>query len=72
MYDCSDSDRKVSATKKIHSRSTKKRVVYFAKSDSELESNEDGGSLVGFQNNGLDHGGLAMVVNDNCEFIFEG
>jgi len=41
MYDCSDSDRKVSATKKIHSRSTKKRVVYFTKSDSELESDED-------------------------------
>jgi len=41
MYDCSDSDRKVSATKKIHSRSTNKRVVYFTKSDLELESDED-------------------------------
>jgi hypothetical protein len=42
MDNCSDSDRKVSATKKIPSWSTKKRVVYFAKSNSELESDEDG------------------------------
>ena len=42
MDDCSDSYRKVSATKKIPSWSTKKRVVYFAKSNSELESDEDG------------------------------
>ena len=28
--------------------------------------------LVGLQNNGLDCDGLAMVVDDNCEFIFEG
>ena len=40
--DYSDSDRKVPATKKIPSRSAKKRVVYFDKSDSELESGEDG------------------------------
>jgi hypothetical protein len=40
--DYSDSDRKVPATKKIPSRSAKKRVVYFDKSDSELESDEDG------------------------------
>ena len=39
--DYSDSDRKVPATKKIPSRSAKKRVVYFDKSDSELESDED-------------------------------
>ena len=26
----------------------------------------------GLQNDGLDRDGLAMVVNDNCEFIFEG
>jgi hypothetical protein len=36
------SDRVVSSTKKLPSRSVKKRVVYFAKSDSELESDEDG------------------------------
>jgi len=41
MDNCSDSDRTVSATKKIPSWSTKKRVVYFAKSNSELESDED-------------------------------
>jgi hypothetical protein len=35
-------DRKVPATKKRPSRSTKKRVVYFDKSNSELESDEDG------------------------------
>ena len=70
MDDCSDSEEKVSATKKKREqdnvdflsqsprRSTKKRVVYFAKSDSELESNEDGGSLIGFQNDGLDHDSL--------------
>ena len=40
--DYSDSDRKVPATKKRPSRSAKKRVVYFDKSDSELESDEDG------------------------------
>ena len=40
--DYSDSDRKVPATKKRPSRSTKKRVDYFAKSDSELQSDEDG------------------------------
>ena len=28
--------------------------------------------LIGLQNNGLDCDGLAMVVDDNCEFIFEG
>ena len=28
--------------------------------------------LVGLQNDGLDRDGLAMVVDDNCEFIFEG
>ena len=28
--------------------------------------------LVGLENNGLDREGLAMVVDDNCEFIFEG
>ena len=40
--DYSDSDRKVPATKKRPSRSAKKRVVYFDKSDLELESDEDG------------------------------
>jgi hypothetical protein len=38
--DYSDLDRKVPATKKQPSRSAKKRVVYFNKIDSELESNE--------------------------------
>ncbi len=33
-----------------------------------LENN----GLVGLENNGLDREGLAMVVDDNCEFIFEG
>ena len=28
--------------------------------------------LVGLQHDGLDRDGLAMVVDDNCEFIFEG
>ena len=28
--------------------------------------------LVGLQNDSLNRDGLAMVVNDNCEFIFEG
>ena len=54
MDDCSDSDGKVSATKKKRdqdvvdflpqqpSRSAKKRVVYFTNSDSETESDEDG------------------------------
>ena len=28
--------------------------------------------LVGLENDGLDRDGLAMVVDDNCEFIFEG
>ena len=42
MDGCIDSDRVVSSTKKLPSRSVKKRVVYFAKSDSELESDEDG------------------------------
>ena len=36
------SDRVVSSTKKLPSRSVKKRVVCFAKSDSELGSDEDG------------------------------
>jgi hypothetical protein len=40
--DYSGSDRKVPATKKRPSRSAKKRVVYFVKSDSELKSDEDG------------------------------
>ena len=40
--DYSDSVRKVPATKKRPSRSAKKRVVYFDKSDLELESDEDG------------------------------
>ena len=42
MDGCIDSDRVVSSTKKLPSRSVKKRVVYFSKSDSELGSNEDG------------------------------
>ena len=75
MDDCSDSEEKVSATKKkreednvdfLHQRpcqSTKKRVVYFAKSDSELESDEDGGSLVGLQNNGLDCDSLVTYAS---------
>ncbi len=29
-------------------------------------------SLVGLQNDGLDRDSLVMVVDDNCEFIFEG
>ncbi len=37
-----------------------------------MNSNFKNDGLAGLQNNGLDHGGLAMVVNDNCEFIFEG
>ena len=53
MVDCSDSDGKVSATKKKRDqdvaaflptrphRSGKKRVVYFTKSDSETEPDED-------------------------------
>ena len=28
--------------------------------------------LVGLRNDNLDHDGLAMVVDDNCKFIFEG
>jgi hypothetical protein len=39
--DYSDSDRKVPVTKKLPSRSVKKRVVYSDKSDSELECDED-------------------------------
>jgi hypothetical protein len=39
--DYSNLDRKVPATKKRPSRSTKKRVVYFDKSNLELETNED-------------------------------
>ncbi len=42
MDGCIDSDRVVSSTKKLPSRSVKKRVVYFDKSDSELECDEDG------------------------------
>jgi hypothetical protein len=42
MDGCIDSDRVVSSTKKLPSRSVKKRVVYFAKSNSELGSDEDG------------------------------
>jgi hypothetical protein len=41
MDNCSDLDRKISATKKLTSRSAKKRVVYFTKSDLETESDED-------------------------------
>jgi hypothetical protein len=42
MDGCIDSDRVVSSTKKLPSRSAKKMVSYFAKSDSELESDENG------------------------------
>jgi hypothetical protein len=42
MDDCSDLDRKVPVTKKLPSRSAKKRVVYSDKGDSELECDEDG------------------------------
>ncbi len=42
MDDCIISNGEVSSTKKQHSRSTKKRVVYFDKSDSDLECDEDG------------------------------
>ena len=41
MDGCIDSDRVVSSTKKLPSQSVKKRVVYFAKSNSELGSDED-------------------------------
>ena len=37
-----------------------------------MSSNPKNDGLVGFENNGLDREGLAMVVDDNCEFIFEG
>ena len=42
MDDCIVSNGEVSSTKKQHSRSAKKRVVYFDKSDLDLECDEDG------------------------------
>ncbi len=37
-----------------------------------MSSNLENDGLVGLQNDDLDRDGLAMVVNDNCEFNFEG
>ena len=37
-----------------------------------MSLNLENDGLVGLQNDGLDRDGLAMVVDDNCEFIFEG
>jgi hypothetical protein len=37
-----------------------------------MSSNLKIDGLVGLQNDDLDCDGLAMVVDDNCEFIFEG
>jgi hypothetical protein len=37
-----------------------------------MSLNLENDGLDGLQNDGLDCDGLAMVVNDNCEFIFEG
>ena len=37
-----------------------------------MSSNPKHDGLVGLENNGLDREGLAMVVDDNCDFIFEG
>ena len=37
-----------------------------------MSSNPKHDGLVGLENNGLDREGLAMVIDDNCEFIFEG
>ena len=42
MDGCIVSNKEVSTTKKLPSRSVKKRVVYFAKSDLVLGSDEDG------------------------------
>ena len=42
MDGCIDSNRVVSSTKKLPSRSAKKMVSYFAKSDLEFESDENG------------------------------
>ena len=42
MDGCIVSNGEVSTTKKLLSRSVKKRVVYFVKSNSELGSDEDG------------------------------
>ena len=45
-------------------------VLVGLKNDGLVGLENDG--LVGLENNGLDREGLAMVVDDNCEFIFEG
>jgi hypothetical protein len=37
-----------------------------------MSLNFENDGLDGLQNDGLDRDNLAMVVNDNCEFIFEG
>ena len=37
-----------------------------------MSSNLKNDGLVGLRNNDLDCDGLAMVVDDNCEFDFEG
>ena len=37
-----------------------------------MSSNLKNDSLVGLQNDNLNRDGLAMVVDDNCEFTFEG
>ena len=37
-----------------------------------MSSNLENNGLVGLQNDDLDRDGLAMVVDDNCEFTFEG
>ena len=37
-----------------------------------MSSNFENDGLVGLQNDSLDRDGLVMVIDDNCEFIFEG
>jgi hypothetical protein len=37
-----------------------------------MSSNLENDGLVGLQNDDLNRDGLAMVVDDNCEFTFEG
>ncbi len=37
-----------------------------------MSSNFENDGLVGLQNDSLNRDGLVMVIDDNCEFIFEG
>ena len=48
------------------------RLTAASLNEATMSSNPENDSLVGLQNDDLDCDGLAMVVNDNCEFIFEG